>query len=264
MVCHACTTGMAAAPIMAAGRHAFHGQAAELWMVPLMMMTSCRCAAGGNRVGHQQPPAAATAPCQGLHTEAASQYERYDERRRQRVTVLVRRILCVSWERLPVCMRVAALHGETYRGLAPPKNTTKQRTHTINPNERQSAQCTDQAPGTIDTKTHESSHVTPTSTAILHATNTATPSQHTQTQQGHRQGPQAGRAAQQHRLKQAHAAAPAPRGAVIMRNWWTAADARVAALCVVDSFLLTRVPRSASFGALQGLCCVIRIAQAKQ
>ena len=60
----------------------------------------------------------------------------------------------------------------SYKGLAPPMNTTQQRTPTINPNDRQSAQLTDQAPGTIEKAAHKSSGKTSTSTATLHAAST--------------------------------------------------------------------------------------------
>ena len=41
------------------------------------------------------------------------------------------------------------LHGESYKGLAPPRKTTKHGTPTINPNDRQSAPFTDQELGRI-------------------------------------------------------------------------------------------------------------------
>ena len=45
---------------------------------------------------------------------------------------------------------VMVLCGESYKGLALPRNTTKERTPTINPNNCQSAQLADQAQGTIE------------------------------------------------------------------------------------------------------------------
>ena len=70
------------------------------------------------------------------------------------------------------------LHGESYKRLTPPRNTTKQRRPTVNPSDRQSAQLTDKAPGTIERAGNEVSRMTPTSTATLHASSTAAPSQH--------------------------------------------------------------------------------------
>ena len=47
------------------------------------------------------------------------------------------------------CTRIV-LHGESYKGLALPKKTTKQRKPTSNPNDRLSGQLVDQAPGTTE------------------------------------------------------------------------------------------------------------------
>ena len=60
-------------------------------------------------------------------------------------------------------------------GAAKEHNKTK--TPTINPNDRQIAQLTDQAPGTIERAAHGSSRTSPTSTT-LRATSTAAPGQH--------------------------------------------------------------------------------------
>ena len=49
------------------------------------------------------------------------------------------------------------------------RNTTKQRTTTIKPNDRQSAPLTDEAPEPTAKSIHKSSHTTPTSTATLPA-----------------------------------------------------------------------------------------------
>ena len=56
------------------------------------------------------------------------------------------------------------------------KEHKRKETPTINPNDRQPARLTDQAPGTIERACHESSLITPTSTATMHAYSTATSS----------------------------------------------------------------------------------------
>ena len=56
-----------------------------------------------------------------------------------------------------------------------PKKQTKQVSPAVNPKDPQSAQLTDQAPCTIDRAAQESSRTTPTSTATVHASITATP-----------------------------------------------------------------------------------------
>ena len=50
------------------------------------------------------------------------------------------------------------------QGLAPPRRTVKRRTPTIHSTDRQSAQLTDQAPGTSGRAAHESCRITPTCT----------------------------------------------------------------------------------------------------
>ena len=50
----------------------------------------------------------------------------------------------------------------------------RQETRTINPNDRQLTQLTDQAPGTIERAARQSRHTTPISTAAVHAFSTAT------------------------------------------------------------------------------------------
>ena len=50
----------------------------------------------------------------------------------------------------------------------------RQETPTINPNDRQPTQLTDQAPGTIERAARESRHTTPISTAAVHAFSTTT------------------------------------------------------------------------------------------
>ena len=52
------------------------------------------------------------------------------------------------------------LHGENYKGLAPPSKTTKQGTPTINPSDRHLAQLIYHARGTIEKAAHESSRIT--------------------------------------------------------------------------------------------------------
>ena len=47
------------------------------------------------------------------------------------------------------------LHGESNRGLAPLRYTTKQGTPAVNPNARQSAQLAVQAPGAVETAPYE-------------------------------------------------------------------------------------------------------------
>ena len=133
----------------------------------------------------------------------------------------------------------SVLHGESYQGLAPPRNTTKKRTSTINPNDRQSAKLTDQAQGTIENAADESRRTTPTQPCTPQAQKPL-PST-TQTQQGYRQSPlsrfnpvlAAGRPDRTPTLTP-----PAPTGTrgparhlegpVIWRTWWTAMDARQA------------------------------------
>ena len=58
--------------------------------------------------------------------------------------------------------------------LGTAKEHKRQGTPTINTNVCQSAQLTDQAPGTIERAAQEPSRITPTSTAALHASSTAT------------------------------------------------------------------------------------------
>ena len=124
------------------------------------------------------------------------------------------------------------LHRESYKGLAPPRKTTEQRTPTVNPNYRRSAQFTDQALGTIENAAHESSRITPTSTpnSGLHCTNPAgtllESSQPLQLSSRRRR-------AQLHNYTDTtrnsgdtwRHTAPPSRGSVIM-NWWSAMDAR--------------------------------------
>ena len=62
------------------------------------------------------------------------------------------------------------LHMGICEGLAPPRNTAKQRMHKVNPNGCQSVHLIDQTRGTIEKAAHEPSRMTPTSIAI--------PSQH--------------------------------------------------------------------------------------
>ena len=80
------------------------------------------------------------------------------------------------------------LHGECYKGLISPRNTTKRRTGTVNPNDRQPAPLTDQAPETIAKSTHVPSRITPASTATLHTRQMRLAST-TQNQQGPCQRP---------------------------------------------------------------------------
>ena len=62
-----------------------------------------------------------------------------------------------------------------------------QETPTINPNDRQPTQLTDEAPSTIERAARESRRITPISTAAVHAFSTATTRLQTLTQQGHHQ-----------------------------------------------------------------------------
>ena len=68
------------------------------------------------------------------------------------------------------------------------RNTTKQRTATINTNDRPPAPRTDQAPDFAAKSTHDSGRITPTSTAALRAHQGHLAST-TRTQQGHHQSP---------------------------------------------------------------------------
>ena len=68
------------------------------------------------------------------------------------------------------------LHGESYKRLAPPRNTTD-RKH-LQSNDLQPGQLTDEAPGTIERAARESSRITPNSTATVHASSTAISSRH--------------------------------------------------------------------------------------
>ena len=70
------------------------------------------------------------------------------------------------------------LHGESYKGLAPPRKTTKHKTPTVYTKDGESSQFTDQAPGTGETAAHESSRVTPTSTSTVHIASTTNPGLH--------------------------------------------------------------------------------------
>ena len=54
----------------------------------------------------------------------------------------------------------------------------RRETPTVNPNDRQPAQLTDQAPGTVERAAEESRRTTPTSTAAMHASSTATTRHH--------------------------------------------------------------------------------------
>ena len=59
------------------------------------------------------------------------------------------------------------------------RQATKKTGNTYSQHKRpQSVQLTDQALGTIGKAAHESSRITPTSTAALHVSSTATPTQH--------------------------------------------------------------------------------------
>ena len=59
-----------------------------------------------------------------------------------------------------------------------PKEHQRQETSTISPNNRQPAQLTDQAPGTIERAVQESRRITTTSTAAVHASSKATTRHH--------------------------------------------------------------------------------------
>ena len=122
------------------------------------------------------------------------------------------------------------LHGECYKGLAPPRSTTKRRITTINPSDLQSAQLTDQAPGTIGRAAHGSSRMTTTSTA--------TPSQHhTDPAASSPESSQPTQHSARRRRAEPHYYADTsrtsgdsrslpPGGPVIRRNWCKAPDAR--------------------------------------
>ena len=71
--------------------------------------------------------------------------------------------------------------GVTRRKLQTPgtaEEHKRQETPTINPNERQPTQFTEQAPGTIERAARESRHTTPISTAAVHTFSTATTGYH--------------------------------------------------------------------------------------
>ena len=101
--------------------------------------------------------------------------------------VLVSCVLCVHGEEV----LVSVVHRESRKveGLAPPRNTTKQRKPTINSNDVQPEKLPDHAPCTIEKAAHDLKCITPTITATgtLHAISTASPSQHHTAQQVHRQ-----------------------------------------------------------------------------
>ena len=112
----------------------------------------------------------------------------------------------------------------------------KKRTPTINPCDRQSAQLTDQALGTIDGAAQESSRITPTSTGALHACSIATPSHHQKDPAGSspESSPPTQPTAQRRRAEQHYITDttrnsrdtrhPPTGGPAIRRNWWTAID----------------------------------------
>ena len=69
----------------------------------------------------------------------------------------------------------------TWRKLQTPgtaEEHQRQETHTISPNDREPAQLTDQAQATFERAAQESRRITPTSTAAVHASNTATTRHH--------------------------------------------------------------------------------------
>ena len=132
------------------------------------------------------------------------------------------------------------LHGESYKRMAPPRNTTKQRKPTINPNDRQSETLTDQAPGTTERAALESSRITSTSTATLHASSTAIPiNHHTDPAGSSPQSLQPTQPSARRRQEEPQdntdttrtsgdTQTPPPVGPTIRRNWWTAGGARPA------------------------------------
>ena len=74
-----------------------------------------------------------------------------------------------------------ATHSVIRRKLQTPgtaEEHKRQETPTINPNDHQTIQLTDQAPGTIERAARESRHTTPISTAAVHAFSTATTRHH--------------------------------------------------------------------------------------
>ena len=81
-----------------------------------------------------------------------------------------------SWLALATLMMSVTRSKPQMPGTA--KEHKRQGTPTINTNDHQSAQLTDQAPGTIRRAAHEANHITPTSTAAVHASTTATSRHH--------------------------------------------------------------------------------------
>ena len=89
--------------------------------------------------------------------------------------------LC-GWESSDGCLVAWDIYEcVTWRKLQMPGTAEEQKIQeapTVNPNGRQPAPLTDQAPGTIERAAQESTRLTPTSTAAVHAFSTATTRHH--------------------------------------------------------------------------------------
>ena len=73
-----------------------------------------------------------------------------------------------------VCVKISCVSRRKHQSPGTAEEHRRQETPTINPNDHQPTQLTDQAPGTIERAARESRHTTPISTAAVHAFSTAT------------------------------------------------------------------------------------------